>query len=158
MATGGSDRIYRSASFLDDYVHRPQGIMDLSVYEFTMRCYRRLRNNTTSATHLFQDGHPLTSSHCLAFRRREVVPVIKGPRFTQIQDDMTDEEREHRARIALILFKPFRTPEDLLGAYTASLTPWYLAYCDWESTRSDFATTIIRYHTQYGRLQFCACS
>jgi hypothetical protein len=69
--------------------------------------------------------------------------VIKGPRLIRRKDVITPEELEEYAKVALVLFKPFREIRDLLGGHEGESHPWHAAYCDWEATRSEFTKMIM---------------
>jgi hypothetical protein len=133
---------FTSASFLDDYIYRPRGLTNTSLYEFSMRCYRRSTTTPIPDNKRFNDFHPLSASHCVAFRRVETVPLIQGPRLPKLTDDSSDEVHEVHARIALVLFKPFRVIGDLVGNCT-TLRPWTTAYNAWKDSRSGFTRTIM---------------
>jgi hypothetical protein len=109
------DSVFTPASQLDDYIYRPDCTSESSLYEFTMQCYRRQLKGTVSTTNFFKDHHPLSKSHCVAFRKTEAVPVIGGPRLPRLKESMTVQEREEYSKIAMVLFKPFRQCSDLLG-------------------------------------------
>lgn len=138
--------LYRISSFLDDYIFRPPSVGLLSIYEFTMRCYRRLRNNTVSQTNVFCSGHPLHESHCLVFRMRDAVPAVTGPRLPQLKPEMEKPERENHAKISKILFKPFREITDLRSGLACTCND---AYTEWKSSCSKFVLIIMRNMKDY---------
>ena len=77
----------------------------------------------------FLPEHPLYLTHCLSFRKRHVVPILIGPKIPDISNVVDKEILEAHARMALILFKPFRCIQmDLLHPFAT----WEDAFNEWE--------------------------
>jgi hypothetical protein len=112
QSESAQETVFSSASHLDDYLFRPESTSALNLYEYTARCYRRQMSSKMSVKYRFADMHPLSASHCIAFRKHEAVPVISGPRLPRVKEAMSIEEQEERARLSLVLFKPFRSLRD----------------------------------------------
>lgn len=81
----------------------------------------RARNTTGS----FMQEHPHAATHQLSQMTAEAVPVILGP--TIPHPDKGRVDKEQWARAMLILFKPWRTPDDL-KAVDESWTEAYEAF------------------------------
>ncbi|TEB28814.1 hypothetical protein FA13DRAFT_1632849, partial [Coprinellus micaceus] len=64
--------------------------------------------------------HPQHHSHVLIVRAAPVVPVLLGPRIPRRNG--SDAERDRWARDMCILFKPWRSPSELLS----DAADWYL--------------------------------
>ncbi|OWZ07530.1 hypothetical protein PHMEG_00020066 [Phytophthora megakarya] len=92
---------------------------------------------------LYSPDHPLSNTHCLGIRARELVTVILGPRMPYANDDSPEELLALRAKLALFLFKPFRALCDLVTSESPSDKDWLRAYASWESHRSPFDKIIM---------------
>lgn len=139
----GNVSVYRSVTALDDYVHRPPKHEDVNLYKFAMRFFRRKRTAATSETVLFLRGHPLFDTYCLGVHSRDVVPVIIGPRMPCVNESSSDEVKALRAKIALVLFKPFRSVNDLIQGANPTEFDWIRAYMSWETQRTAFDQNIM---------------
>ncbi|KZT55184.1 hypothetical protein CALCODRAFT_406669, partial [Calocera cornea HHB12733] len=109
-----------------DYVERAcESMFDsLCIYDFVSSTYKELKKVENDATvgagrgrprlsrGAFRDAHPQHSTHQLRLSNAAHVPVILGP--TLPRGDRGLEERSLWCRAMLILFKPWRTFNDLL--------------------------------------------
>jgi hypothetical protein len=144
----GSSR-YLTVSFLDDYIYRDDKLNQLNVYEFAMRYYRKKSRSTGKSALPFKAPHPLHRTHSLGKRQQEAVPVLQGFRVPYVADHSSESIRCKRAILSLVLFKHFRSLEDLIGSVTPSNDCWLEAFSSWETTRSDFVTTIMHHIDDY---------
>jgi hypothetical protein len=144
----GSSR-YLTVSFLDDYIYRDDKLNQLNVYEFAMRYYRKKSRSTGKSALPFKAPHPLHRTHSLGKRQQEAVPVLQGFRVPYVADHSSKSIRCKRAILSLVLFKHFRSLEDLIGSVTPSNDCWLEAFSPWETTRSDFVTTIMHHIDDY---------
>lgn len=71
--------------------------------------------------------HPQRGTHYQSKRKQPVIPVLLGPRFAR--PDRTEEEREIWARDILLLFKPWRCPQELRDPNES----WASAYENYET-------------------------
>jgi hypothetical protein len=69
-------------------------------------------------------SHSKATTHGLQKRKIAVIPNLKGPRLSDVDELDSEKDREQIAQIALILFKPFRSLHDLTGGFDS----WWLAY------------------------------
>lgn len=85
-------------------------------------------------------NHPQYETHRMKFRRWDVfqIPVILGESISR--RDRTEQERDDWARSMLILFKPWRHPQDL----RAPNETWYNAFLEYEHSIRDRHLQIIR--------------
>jgi hypothetical protein len=134
---------YRPVGAMDDYVYRPSKQDEINLYQFCMKHFRRKRTKATNNDVLFHSDHPLFKTSCLGIRSRDLVPVVLGPRMPYVNEDSPDEAKVLRARIALILFKPFRTLQDLVLSAAPTETDWIQVYTLWEKQRGPFEKTIM---------------
>ncbi|KZT57582.1 hypothetical protein CALCODRAFT_508697 [Calocera cornea HHB12733] len=115
------------SSQAQDYIYRPEHAeySDLCLWDFVAYTEKRaipksvLVNNYTEVAepnYCFAPSHPQAKTHCLRRVRKEYVPTVIGS--TLPRQGVTDEEREGWCRAMVILFKPWRTLYDLLGAYS----------------------------------------
>jgi hypothetical protein len=147
----GSDTVtFRAASFLDDYLFRPQALSELSLYEFVAKHFRRKRMPTTAETALFQSDHPLFDTHCVGTHTYDVVPVVAGRRMPFVDDESPHELVVQRCQCALVLFKPFRAVTDLVADPTSS-AGWADAFSQWQPTRTCFTREIMANMDDYSR-------
>ncbi|KAF1795413.1 hypothetical protein GQ600_18535 [Phytophthora cactorum] len=131
--SGITDHQVQVASALDDYIFRPLKLEALSVYEFWMKFFRSKRGVST------RDD----STHRVGSRRKQIVPSISGARMPLVDDNTLINVRAKRSRIALVLFKPFRSIENLQGGDKSSDDDRKAAYADWEPRQTSFTRTII---------------
>ncbi|KAF5328905.1 hypothetical protein D9611_014252 [Ephemerocybe angulata] len=109
-----------ASSPLLDYLYRPNSepFQGMSLYTHISATRKILAANSpkakpsTSTKSFASPAHPQFNSHKIVMRRIRTVPVLLGPRIPR--RDKGDEEREEWARDMCILFKPWRTPFDLL--------------------------------------------
>ncbi|KAG4044838.1 hypothetical protein PC123_g19736 [Phytophthora cactorum] len=141
--SGITDDQVQEASAFDDYIFRPLKLEALSVYEFWMKFFRAKRGESTRDDSCFLSGYPLFSNHRVGSRRKQIVPSISGPRMPLVDENTPIDVRAKRSRIALVLFKPFRSVEDLQGGDKFSDDDWNAAYADWEPRLTSFTRTII---------------
>ncbi|KAG6941344.1 hypothetical protein JG688_00018717 [Phytophthora aleatoria] len=106
---------FRSVSVLDDYIYRPHFCDAVSLYEFAARSFRRLKHSGTNQDIFYLEGHPLYATHCVGMHLAESVPMITGFQIPQWKDDAPTSKREQYATAVLVLFRPFRCVDDLLG-------------------------------------------
>ena len=131
-----TERVLVPVKHLSNYVYRPRELEKLSIYEFYTLYYITKRTATTPPERCFQIGHPLASTHALSKRRKANIPVINGPRLPHYATIATDHdsnelEYEEYSKIALVLFKPFRTSTDLLISTDGVETTWHTSYKSW---------------------------
>jgi hypothetical protein len=144
----GSSR-YFAVSFLDDYIYRPEKLVDVNVYEFAMHYFRKKDPFSRDGPLPFQPGHPLHHSHSLGKPYKELVPIIQGFCVPYVAETSTDDILYKRSILSLALFKPFRALEDLVGPEVSSGGQWLEAYRAWEPTRSNFVTEIMNHIDDY---------
>ncbi|GMF12526.1 unnamed protein product [Phytophthora lilii] len=112
--TSGAAR-FRAVSYLDDYIFRPTSLKQVNLYEFTVWYFRKKHEGAVNSYLYFLDGHPFHKSHCLGKRYEEVVPVLQSFRLPQNEGNALNEKRWKYVVLALVLFKPFRCLNDLIG-------------------------------------------
>jgi hypothetical protein len=66
-----------------------------------------------------------------------------------VDSDSSLEFQYKYAILSLVLFKPFRCLEDLVGEGILSDAAWLHAYTEWKETRSDFVKTIMNNMNDY---------
>ncbi|OWZ08317.1 LOW QUALITY PROTEIN: hypothetical protein PHMEG_00019157 [Phytophthora megakarya] len=111
-------RVYRSVAALNDYVHRPVKLCSIHLYTFHIKYFRRKRTSRTSNEVFHSDGHPLCGTHSLGVHARDVVSVTIGQRMSYVNELSPGEIKALQAKIALVLFKPFRSIQDLIQSPT----------------------------------------
>jgi hypothetical protein len=150
--TGNSETsTFHAVSSLDDYVFRPETLLNVNLYEFTMRYFRRKSEGITTSRLTFIDGHPLHSTHCLGMRHEGSVPVIRGFRMPNSDDgDASLERRCKYAVISLVLFKPFHLLDDLIGPSEGSdEQAWLGSFEQWKPQRSIFVEDLMNNMDDY---------
>ncbi|KZT59319.1 hypothetical protein CALCODRAFT_413126, partial [Calocera cornea HHB12733] len=102
-----------------DYIQRATEDMfeSLSLYDFVSSTYKEVIKVDDDVTHVevmggFRQGHPQYGTHQLRLSNAAHVPVVLGP--TLPRADRGVEERLDWCRAMVILFKPWRTLDDLL--------------------------------------------
>ncbi|OWZ15365.1 hypothetical protein PHMEG_00011005 [Phytophthora megakarya] len=137
---------FRAASFLDDYLYRPESLDRKCLYEFVMTCFRRKQSGSTATLDSVLTGHPLYSTHCIGRHQYKAVPVI------------TVELVAKRTQFALVLFKPFRNvldvvrdPESECAWSDAYLPAWSDVNLQSENTRTGFVREIMTNMDDYYR-------
>jgi len=89
---------------------------------------------------LLDPSHPLAKSHVVVPRSRLHVPVIYGKRIPDRSNLQDDGMRNDYALEALLLFKPFRKRQDIVGGHGSD----WLAYRHWlEHDASEFDKRIL---------------
>ncbi|ODO08832.1 hypothetical protein L198_00565 [Cryptococcus wingfieldii CBS 7118] len=102
---------------VDDYIRRPNSLSSVCYWDFVAR-YQKLtaksarKKGPQKAAPEFLPSHPQFSAHRIQTRRTPVVPILSGP---TIPRDSAASAEEH-ARTMLALFKPWRSPADLVPA------------------------------------------
>jgi hypothetical protein len=143
------DSTFRTVSCLDDYIYRHAGLAGLSIYEFSMKYFRKKDEGASDSKFGFLSGHPLHRTHSLGQRFQDVVPVIRGYRLPYVTSESSMEFQYKRAILSLVLFKPFRSIVDLIGDGTVCDEVWLEAFDRWEPTRSDFVKSIMNNMSDY---------
>ena len=124
-------------SAVDDYIHRPDDLEEMCLYEFTSKYEKVCKtwkqidrgqddNQCERNTYRFRETHPGYEFAHLKKRQFEVVPIVCLPtggmyRIQQLQ--MNDQNpstkvidvREAYAKNALVMFHPFRSALDLVN-------------------------------------------
>ncbi|RLN89653.1 hypothetical protein BBJ28_00021477, partial [Nothophytophthora sp. Chile5] len=144
--------VYRAASLLDDYRYRPPSLDGICLYEFVMKCFRRKRSQTTPVTSTFEPTHPLSSTHCIGTHRIDVAPVVVGIRMPYAQVESPLEILVKRSHCALVLFRNFREPADLVTDPTDDMA-WVEAYQQWKPTRSSFVCQVMANMDDFYRVE-----
>jgi len=141
---------YHAVSFLDNYIYRPKCLHPANLYEFTMWYFKKKNDNATASKLQFLEGHPLRETHSLGKRHDDAVPVINGFRMPSSDNEADSELVFKRAVLALVLFKPFRTLDELIGVADAEdKDAWLSTFNDWKSKRSKFVETIMENMQDY---------
>jgi hypothetical protein len=60
-----------------------------------------------------------------------------------------ETDKELYGKIVLILFKPFKNLEDLLGCYMGTELPWWQAYLAYKPSLSKISQNVINYLNDY---------
>jgi hypothetical protein len=168
--------IWVPVSPLEDYIYRPSILDNRSIYEFHAIAYRVKKSSSKAKTadpniseevnmdtvedagdflkddflktsHSdFQLEHSLYRTHRLAYRKRAAVPIPIGPKIPFVNDNSPQNIVAMRAKLALILFKPFRCIEaDLIGSHG----DWVNAFNKWDDMPShvnDLLNNAYDYH------------
>ncbi|KAJ7783108.1 hypothetical protein B0H16DRAFT_1298298, partial [Mycena metata] len=112
---------------------------DFSLYEFASSVVKRLRPRSSREREsgiwqgqFISEQHPQHMTHYQTSRRTRRVPVLLGPSIPR--SDRSEAEREQWAQTVVVLFKPWRVPNDLKSpdeswletvlALRAGLAPW----------------------------------
>ncbi|GMF28885.1 unnamed protein product [Phytophthora lilii] len=141
--TSGAAR-FRAVSYLDDYIFRPTSLEQVNLYEFTVWYFRKKHEGAVNSYLYFIDGHPLHKSHCLGKRYEEAVPVLQSFRLPQNEGNALNEKRCKYVVLALVLFKPFRCLNDLVGdSESSDQETWENCFERWKPQRSKFVKEII---------------
>jgi hypothetical protein len=141
---------YHVVSSLDDYVFRSKNLQNVGLYEFTMWYFRKKSEKSVSSQLSFLEQHPLHESHCLGKRYTDAVPVIQGFRMPSSEGDSQSKSACKRAVLSLVLFKPFRNLEDIVGiSDDVDEEAWLHAFAVWSERRSKFAEMIMNNMQDY---------
>ena len=100
-----------------DYWCRGEALQPLCLYEYALRVQEWTRNAAAKASlHMYDydNAHPRSDSHCQVITGYEVIPCLVGPTIPA-----RSKEGHKHERIALVLFRPHVTAEDLLPEYDA---------------------------------------
>jgi hypothetical protein len=108
-----------------------------------MKYFRKQSSEPQLTRFPFQNGHPLSKTHCLGVRDSEYIPMISGYRVPGIVSESTEDDRLKHAIGALVLFKCFRSLTDLTGAPNPTAITWTNVYNEWEGQRSAFVIEIM---------------
>ncbi|OWZ08242.1 hypothetical protein PHMEG_00019246 [Phytophthora megakarya] len=84
----------------------------INLFTFHMKYFRRKRSSHTSIEVFYLDGHPLCETHCYDVHARDVVTI--GWRMAYVNKLSPDDIKALRAKVALVLFKPFRSIQGLI--------------------------------------------
>jgi len=121
-------------SSANDYIHRPEELGNVCLYEFTMsykkifKSFKQINaktNTTTKNCYQFAKSHQGQKYCHLTRRAHPVIPIINMPidlcdikSLDVLNDNPTDSAtlrcRERYAKTAMMLFYPFRRHEDLM--------------------------------------------
>jgi len=135
---------FRAVSSLDDYIFRPKTLEAVNLYQFKMRYFRKKCEAMPSSTLPFLSKHPLSDTHCLEERYDEVVPIVQGFRLPNAEANASLQQKCKMSVLSLLLFKPFRGLENLVGDSDCSDDQvWIDRFEQWEPTRSEFVEEII---------------
>jgi hypothetical protein len=105
--------------------------------------FRKKDEHALSSNLPFKAPHPLHRTHSIGKRHKEAVPVVQGCRVPFLDENSPDEVLHKHAILSLVLFKPFRSLSDLIGASTVAGEQWINAFKEREPTRSDFVRMIM---------------
>ncbi|ODN86308.1 hypothetical protein L198_07326 [Cryptococcus wingfieldii CBS 7118] len=118
MGNPGDELRHSGGSYaVDDYIRRPNSLSSVCYWDFVAR-YQKLtaksarKKGPQKAAAEFLPSHPQFRAHRIQTRRTPVVPILSGP---TIPRDSPVSSEEH-ARTMLALFKPWRSPADLVPA------------------------------------------
>jgi hypothetical protein len=120
------------------YIYRPEQLNNLSVYECAAVAYsHKLRENSKNHMPMFP-GHPEgVNGYTFSLRTDPVIPTLP---FLLVQ---SEAKMELFAQEFLLLFKPFRSIEDLLGGHNT----WLDAYNEFRPSLNNhdtFLSKIVR--------------
>ncbi|PPQ75301.1 hypothetical protein CVT26_015246 [Gymnopilus dilepis] len=107
----------RADSQVLDYLFRPAGepYESMNLYDFTARTCKVKERKTDGQINPRQAfsswSHPQRSTHRISMRSKPVLPVILGPSLPVVKAD--EKRPDSWVKTMLILFKPWRTFEDL---------------------------------------------
>lgn len=143
-----SNVYFRFVGPLDDYLFRPPEYENLSVYEFVSSCFRAVRTAKTPASRLFKPGHPLSNIKCIGEHKFDRIPVLSaGMKLPLYEDCKTDNDLDYHAQLALLLFKPFTSLEELCNVEHGQ--SWHEAWLQFEPTMSTFCRQRYTYMQDY---------
>jgi hypothetical protein len=131
---------------LDDYRYRPSSLAGESVYSFVGN-YCRVKIPPRLSEEL-REGRSLRNPHKLhATHLITAYPVSRTPVLVGFTLPNRKTEPEEHAKIALLMFKPWRTLDDLKDAGI----PWSVAFSAWENDPNGMPVStaqILRYFQQ----------
>lgn len=120
---------YAPISVTSDYLHRPEELESICLYDFCMRykvCNGRVKEKKTETVSFeeykqiknrdqypFSKSHPLFVKKYVMDRKSKVVPDIVGPRLPDSSEISDVDKKESFSKFALILFKPYRNKLEL---------------------------------------------
>ena len=114
-----------------NYMFRGRGLGHVSLYYYCALFYTEKinhnKNYSTQTTFFFDNNHPCYQTHVQRLRTAGhlMVPCLIGPKISAA----TSSESDMYAKAILVIFKPWKRAEDLLGA------------CDsWNDALADFLT------------------
>jgi hypothetical protein len=114
----------------DDYIHRGTAFEQYNSYTYAALVYKQAKSKKNRAKNVFpyHPDHVQFVTHEQVILKKAKIPNILGRMYFPDAESLLDEEKEFACKATLVVFKPWRTIDDLKSENDLSWVESYRRY------------------------------